>query len=200
MQLRSCCTNADGHHGQSDAISGGALRGLCDRGPWPKCSILARKVSACQKCVHFDCLRMMPLAVVLLSIAAFCYVSETGKVVYVLLCCVSVWQLCIAYGSWNGVSFWSIDCGVLWRGCNGLVRSGHTELLCEMQIWWQSSGSCPHSACHAQLYILASHSRHDVPRVSKHLVSVHAADAADRTCWMNHLATFKLDMSSSSTV
>ncbi len=90
MQLRSCCTNADGHHGQSDAISGGALRGLCDRGPWPKCSILARKVSACQKCVHFDCLRMMPLAVVLLSIAALCYVSETGKVVYVLLCCVSV--------------------------------------------------------------------------------------------------------------
>jgi len=27
---------------------------------------------------------------VLLSIAALCYVSETGKVVYVLLCCVSV--------------------------------------------------------------------------------------------------------------
>ncbi len=73
MQLRLCCTNADGHHGQSDAIPRGALRGLCDRGSWPECSILARKVSAYQECVHFNCLDIMPLPVVLFSVAAFCY-------------------------------------------------------------------------------------------------------------------------------
>ncbi|KAL0051225.1 hypothetical protein WJX82_004079 [Trebouxia sp. C0006] len=38
--LHKCTT----HHGQSDAIPRGALRGLCDRGSWPECSILARKI------------------------------------------------------------------------------------------------------------------------------------------------------------
>ena len=88
-QLRLCYTNADEHHGESDAIPGGALRGLSDRGSWPECSILARKVSACQKCVHFNCLDIIPFPVVLLSVAAFCYVQVTGQVVCVLLCCVS---------------------------------------------------------------------------------------------------------------
>ena len=44
-----------------------------DRGSWPECSILARKVSAYQECVHFNCLDIMPLPVVLFSVAAFCY-------------------------------------------------------------------------------------------------------------------------------
>ena len=67
--LHKCTT----HHGQSDAIPRGALRGLCDRGSWPECSILARKVSAYQEYVHFNCLDIMPLPVVLFSVAAFCY-------------------------------------------------------------------------------------------------------------------------------
>ncbi len=88
IQLRLRHTIADGHHGQSDAISGGTLRGLCDRGSRPECSILARKVSACQKCVHSKCLDniIMPLAVVLLSIAAFLLSARQSSLCTAVLC------------------------------------------------------------------------------------------------------------------